>query len=487
MFFNIFRFCGIVVLWWVIVWYVLPADVRQLPPFSLVLLHVVPPLTVELTWFLSKRLRIFLKARTALAVAAAQEREQQAALDAAMAAHRTALQQRRTGVECRGVWALVPKVPDWYDDDGHSGRSALLEQSVEKVWAVGREAALLPLLQRVFEAAVSQSEAVAWLPVYVTPGGVFDAATQQALIEKAWQQAMAAQKVDRIPSRCDCRLLPGSGWAPDRAIALFDGDPSLSAFVLLGMDLLLDGTEEDVDSGAWAGRRNVAPGYAVAAVLLSRPGLVAQPQENAASGEGGEDESYTPYWERDQRGGDQVVRWGGLSQQLQFSLLALIPFATLRRPCSACCENPGRESELMRHMHHAVENVLINAGLRDLPFRSDSDAVPEPSEDAAPPEDAAPLKLGWLVHNAGVMGDTARATRMTVVALTLRDFGCEFDTVADASNVSIEYGHVGAARSVLMLSEALIRLAQRQKPVLAVEFGEGGNLDVMLVQTLEDA
>jgi hypothetical protein len=457
---GLLRFCCIVGLWWTVLWYILPVDFRQLSVPSLILLHIAPPLFVELMWFLFKRVRILFAAKAAKVAVAAQAKEQQTAFDSAMAAHQAELQHRRAYVECRAVWMVVPRVPEWHG--GVSAQCVLLEGCAKKTQAAGYEVMLLPLLRQMFEAAL-QNKVVAWLPVYVLPASHSEAGIQQVLVEKAWRQAVTACGIEQVPSRFDCRFLPGAGPVAERVIALFEGDPSLPALVLLGMD----SPEGD------ASEKDAVQGYAVVAVLLNRPGLVAQSRKEIVFG--GDADIYTPYWERD-HGSASQVHWGNVPQPLQADFLAIEPFATVHRPCLVCCEQPKRESELGRCIYHAVENALTNAGLRDLPFEGGGEA------------DTKPLELGWLTHNAGGMSSKDRASRVTAISVTLRDFGCELKSLAETSNITIEYGDVGVACGVLVLSEALIRAAQQQKPVLAVEFGGENDIGVTLAQPLaEDA
>ncbi|MCL1860330.1 MAG: hypothetical protein FWG52_02170, partial [Proteobacteria bacterium] len=124
----------------------------------------------------------------------------------------------------------------------------------------------------------------------------------------------------------------------------------------------------------------------------------------------------------------------------------------------------SKQGALTRQLHEAIQEALVYAGLRELPFKNKEaqDEQAKPVEKPKPTE-PKPLELGWLVHNAGSDGIGALAS-------SLGDFGCEFDLFAESSNLEKEVGDVGATRSMLMLAEALTRASQLQQPVLVAEF-----------------
>lgn len=478
MFLSALRFGGITGLWWALVWYVLPIDLRQLSVPSLVLLHLAPPLILTTAWSVFKRIRASRAAKAAEAAAAAQAAEQQSKLSAAKAAHEAELARRQTHVECRAVWAAVPKLPEWHD--GEPAQCLLLEQDIEGLPGAGREAALAPSLQQVFEAALLQSEAVAWLPVYLLPGRDLDGVAQLELVKQAWQQAIVACGIERAPAQPDCKFLPGSEQVADRVIALFDNDPTLPALLLLGLDSPLGDEPEDDDFAdepdveTLAQRRQVGkPSHAVAALLLSRPGLTTTADEYAGAEQQGEADAYTPYWEQQQGHEAGQAQWGRVPLPLQPGLVALAPLAALHQSRSAYRQGGlDKGNALARQIQGLVEGVLVNAKLRDLPFDS---------SEAQPPE---PLELGWLVHNSG--GVDVGGIRLAAVASALHYFGCEINPVDEASNVVVEHGDVGAARSALILAVALIRAAQTQKPVLAAEFDGNDSIGIGLARPVTE-
>jgi hypothetical protein len=85
------------------------------------------------------------------------------------------------------------------------------------------------------------------------------------------------------------------------------------------------------------------------------------------------------------------------------------------------------------------------------------------------------LDLGWFAHNSG------SAFRLGALSPALIDCGCEIDPFKDAGELEKEYGDVGAARGALMLAEALIRVAQLQKPVLTARFDGDKSIEIGLI------
>jgi hypothetical protein len=451
-----------------VVWFALPLDLAQLPVSSLLTLHIAPPPLLVITWFLSKRVWASHVTRVESRAAAARESAQQRELDAARAAHMAELNRRRAHVECRAVWGSVPNIPDWYD--GPTAQATLLVQN-EKA----QKSALAPLLQKVFETALRQSEATVWLPVYIVPGRDLDGMTQLEWVGQV-RQSVAECNVRQFPAKPVCSLLPGRGHVSDRVIALFENDSTLPALVLLGMDALSGDARED-DSGS-----AVKPGYSVVAMLLSRPGLIMMTDaEIAASQRAAADlHSHRPFWEKEQEHAAQIdrVQWSFVPAPLQPGLMSLKPFATLYRSARSQ-DKLARGNALARQLQPLIKEVLVNAALFDLPFNDNKASKrQEAGNDLEPPT----LDLGWLVYDSGVPDHKGRGLRFTSVIAALDSLGCELEPVDEVSDLFAEHGDVGAARGMLMLAEALIHAGQLQKPVLFAEFDDkGGTVDVGLV------
>jgi hypothetical protein len=471
--FSLLRLVVVVVVWWAALWFALPVDLQQLSVPELVSWHLGPPLLAVAVWSLFKRFRAWSADDKIRAEEAAREAEQQAKLDADKAASEAELAQRRAHVECRGAWIFTLKMPEWYK---FVSQCFLEGEDAGRVCKAGWDEALAATGRRVFESVLQQSAALAWLPVYTVPGRNLDSSLQMALLQRVWRDTIDAAGLELSPSRADCKFLPGTGTIIERVIALFDNDPMLPALLLVGFDSPL-AVAKELPGDEKAARSPDRPGHAVAAVVLSRPGLALPEGLDAAlTQEAREANPYTPYWEREQEKiAIQVM--GRVPLPLQPDLLALEPFAALGRPRSLTAPRARQVSALLAAL-------LIDAGLRDpLPenhAEAEESESPDKSAEAEEGEGKAEEKgdaveFGWLVHNGGGTEDFADVKRIAAVTEAVQGFCEEFEPQQDVSNVGIEYGETGAARSVLMLAEGLMRVAQLQKPVLIAEYGEGGN------------
>ncbi|MCL1860399.1 MAG: hypothetical protein FWG52_02540, partial [Proteobacteria bacterium] len=209
-------FILLTVLWWTALWLALPVEWLQSEPPAFVLLHIAPPVLALAAGWAGKRAWSWHKTRAKRLADERKAAGKQATQDAAYVSHLADLARLRTHLECRGVWQELP---------------------LEVARRIGGESVLLSLLQRVFSKALSQCEAMAWLPVYVLVGrGVEESAVQLKLIQQAMQHAMTMTGVENLPPQPECIPLPGSGNLADRLISLFDNNPALPAAILVGID-----------------------------------------------------------------------------------------------------------------------------------------------------------------------------------------------------------------------------------------------------------
>jgi len=439
-------FVLLTVLWWAALWLALPVEWLQSEPPAFVLLHIAPPVLALAAGWAGKWAWGWRKTRANRLADERKAAGKRATQDAAYASHLVELARLRAHLECRGVWQELP---------------------LEVARGIGGESVLLSLLQRVFSRALSQCEALAWLPVYVLSGRGAEESVAQ-LIQQAMLHAVTMTGVENPPPQPECIPLPGSGNLADRLIALFDNNPALPAAILVGIDSPLGEAQQVEDSDSSPECR---PEHTVVAALLSRPGLAAPDAAQIARIEAIRNQAnnpMTPHWEREQARGENpdqaTLNWGNMPLPMQLAFLKnLPPVAALHR--TNTIQNPApKNSVLTRQFQDAIQKALIHAGLRELPFKSEEpqDEQTKPTEKPKP-EEPKPLELGWLVHNAdpGCIG---------ALASSLGDFGCELDLFAESSNLEKEVGDAGATRSVLMLAEALTRAAQLQQPVLVAEF-----------------
>ncbi|MCL1860250.1 MAG: hypothetical protein FWG52_01770, partial [Proteobacteria bacterium] len=207
-------FCA---LWWAALWLALPVEWLQGSLPSIVLVHVGPPILAISALWAGKRAWGWRKARVKRLADERETAGKKATQDAAYASHLTELARLHAHLECRSVWQ---------------------EHPLKVTQEIGGEAVLLSLLQQVFSKALSQCEALAWLPVYVLSGrrDAEESAAQLKLIQQAMQHAMTMTGVENLPPQPECIPLPGSGNLADRLISLFDNNPALPAAILVGID-----------------------------------------------------------------------------------------------------------------------------------------------------------------------------------------------------------------------------------------------------------
>jgi len=445
----------IAALWWAALWLVLPIEWLQGALPSFIAVHVVPPFLPVVVWWTGKRVWAWRKEKAKERAEKKEAAEKEAAQEAAKAAHREALERRRAHVEFRAIWAEFGNTPKWADKEKEP--CLFRDLPPEVLQGTGLEAALTFSLQLVFSAAFAKAKAAVWLPVRL-------ASNHPELLEitaQAWHRAVAENKIEHSPEQPDYSLLPGEGAIQDRVIALFENDPNLPAVILVGMDSpLADSKPSQVF--------NTKPDHAVAALLLSRPGLIAPNEAQITASQRREaNDPMETYWEREQAYSvGTSPQWGKVPIPLQpIFLQNFPPIAVLHR--ASAVRNPAtKPSALTQQITKATQEALISAGLRELPFE-------EQKTEQAKPKESEFLDLGWIVH-------TANREYLGPLISALRDVGCELDPIAEASNVLMEHGDVGEARSMLMLAESLIRAAQLQKPVLVAEFNEDISIGIAL-------
>jgi hypothetical protein len=445
MFFAVLRVLLVFVLWWALLWFVLPVDWSREGPLSLVFQHVAPPLLVMVMWWLFKRLRVWYALRAEQIAAQRMAAEDEGQQKAAQAAHREGLLARRAHVECRGVWMALSRPPDWM----RKGAFPFIREDAERIRESERVDALAASLERVLGAAFRQCEALAWLPVRLAHDG-YDGLEAADRVVGVWRRAVEASGMTHLPP-LDCQVLPGTGNLVERAIDLFRDAPALPAVLVLGMDSPLADAPRDFGAG-----------HAVLALLLCRPGLDALETGQPDSGMQ-EADPYTPFWERASDPVAEVIQWGNIPPALRRDFLSCCPpIATLHKPAGLAEPDSWQARAVVRQIRDLVCESFVQAGLRDAPF----------GEAASAPEEAANPDIAWLVH------DSPDAHRFAALSSAMLDCGCELDSIAEASNARNACGNVGAAREALMLAVASIRAMQLGKPVLLAGFGKEGGMHV---------
>jgi len=457
--FYILRFLIIFALWWVALWLALPVEwIQQGSLPSLAMLHVGPPSFAMAFWLFGKRTLRWRKAKVKKRAANADAAVKEGQLAATKAAHQETLDRLRAHVECRAVWAELVRIPDYLAET--TERCVLLKLP-EELQGSGRETVLTSSLERVFEVALSQCEASVWLPVVIIDGSPI----QREWVVRAWHHAVTACGIKQSPQSPDCIILPDSREMVDRIVALFDKDPVLPAVILVGMD---SPVADDMAGAEDFGDEANEPGHVVTAMLLNRPGLTAPGNTQNSTLGREDDDPYMPYWERKHKY-DDSPQWGRIPPQLRLDFWDIPPLVMLYRSSSVNGLEQKRSSVLTRQIQDVIAKAFIHAGLRDLPLATEEGAKTDAADESELPE------FGWLVHNAPPI-------RLGALFCALRDSGCEIDPFVESVKLEKEHGNVGSAHSVMMLTGALIRAAQLQKPVLIAGFNEDNSLDISLVR-----
>lgn len=475
----LFLFVLIFGLWWVVLWLALPVNLESLTLPWLVSLHVAPPLALILSLVLAKRFWFWRAEKRKKQADEADAAGKRQTREKALAAHEQALKERRAYVECRGIWASLSTPGQWGEDFPSS--CALLYEDEDEDEDSARDStqddAISRSLQRIFEVAVMQNEALAWLPVRV----VSENEGEACQAAQDWQQVIkncqsnGTYRVGSLPSSPDCQCLPGEGDVINRVLTLFEQDPFLPAILLLGFDSLLSETPEDgSDSGT-------EPGYIVLALLLARPGLTAEeaapppPPEEKES-----DPNLVPYWDRPAVRVDTPGAWGRIPAALQSGFLEELPaLAALTRMRQVkATERPGI---FMNHIQQAIEDVFIDAGLCNLPFSGEKDKQEGDAAQAAedvPNKSVAP-EIAWLVHN-GNPNFVAR------IGGALSECRSDLNPLEKSTSVLDEHGNAGKAQSVLMQALAVTRATGLKKPVLLAKTCDKGGAALALVCPCKD-
>ncbi|MDR0633991.1 MAG: hypothetical protein LBF91_03330 [Azoarcus sp.] len=444
-FFGLLRLGLFTALWCALLWLALPLDLAAASPGALVGMHLAPPLLLEGLWRGLRRLPRWRANRAQQKAAAAAQAAEQTQRSAALAEQQRAMQRRRACVECRAVWLASPEAPSWYDGPR--------QQTPDTPAAVdaGQDDPLCQTLTHAFRNA-----AAPWLPLYLA-GGADPMAL--ARIESAWHKALAASGATRKPPYPGCKALPGHGVLADRLVTLFDEDPSLPAFMLLGL--------ENPPPGERA-----AP---VAAVLVNRPGL-------QAAETGADDESLLaagpdmlPFWERaklKRNAETDQTAWDKMPPSAQAALLAAPVIGVLHRTHAS----PAVRGNLARIAQARIEDALENAGLREAPRKEG-----EPTAEQTATAEAGLAGPAWFIYNGGRQDEPENGQRLAALVTALLALGHGIDPIHCASNASAQPGSAPLPR-LWMLAEALVQCARLQKPVLLAEFDGNGDVQAGIVR-----
>lgn len=454
---------GGTVLWWALLWLVLPlvfpVDWKSISPSAMLLIHVMPPmlLTFGRQWWQARQEK---KAEEEAAEQAqADEAERAAQRDAAREQHLAKLGERHQAVTCRWLWAAALPVkdePEWFAElpDGCQWQQLAAQED-----AMSALDYLAEPVQHAFAELYGTLPGAASLPLLqeIIPG---ESGIEQMAALKAWQQQAWLQvSVQDMPQQ-DCRFLAGSGSVGDRVLQYLQQDPELPGVLVLAADSPLaalgtDGLTEPDTYSQQQWRQTGKPGAAIVLMLFLRDDL--PPPAFIAPTEGQQEtkDIYQPYWERPL--GSSGAGWGRVPAADQAALAELPSLARLTQ-ASISQQTASSTIQLSRQMQPLLDNALVNANLLDYPFAAE-DAQPEANQAAT---------IGWLVHNSGEV--ETGGMRLAAIASNLTRHQIELNPIDDASNSVREWGNVGAALPAMLTALAVTHCARLATPVVLTCF-----------------
>ncbi|GHD57829.1 hypothetical protein [Jeongeupia chitinilytica] len=456
---NLSILIGLAVLWLGLLGFVIPFNAGAMSAPSLFALLVLPPMLFALGIACWRSWKTKREAAKQQADVDAQAKAQADRVAQARQTHDAELHERQHFAECRAVWANVvaESMPAWCDT---APAQALWTQGAPIAEVSERTAAIAEALSETLASAITETPALAWLPLYVLPGQGQDGRALLEQVRLSLHDALIEAGHDEAATTA-CKFLPGNGSLNDRVIALLRNDPTQPGLLLLACDSpLAEQPDEDefepldpqqVELQRWHGK----PGQAVVLQLFTRAGLAAPVVTADTTSD--EADPYQPYWERDHGRKDDASGWGRVPGQYRAGLTDLPPIARIHLSRELYSDSAlPTGNKLSQQLRATVEGALINACLRPLPF--------DPAESG----DDRSHTLAWLAHNCG--GVDVGGSRLAAVATVLSYFESELNPINDASNVVTEFGDVGGARSALLNAIAITQAAQLQQPVLIAEF-----------------
>ena len=193
-------------------------------------------------------------------------------------------------------------------------------------------------------------------------------------------------------------------------------------------------------------------GAAIVVMLWMRPGLQApvevEPAPDAI-------DPYQPYWEKTLP--VHHVEWGSVPAEAQQSLLMQPVLASLSQAAQAQDLHGGALS-LSKAMRPLLNDCMVNARLRAMPFNDEA----EPEIEALDP--------AWLVHNSGPI--KTGGTRLAAMGSILGTEQIDLNPIDQASNLLREWGDVGTAASAVLTAMAVCHCAKLDAPVVLTQFDQ---------------
>lgn len=441
---------------WGLLWFVVPVDWLQTSPTAVLIVHVLPPLLLTLGYYLWQRGKA---AREALA-AKAQEDEAEAARqqqrEAARLQHQAALAARQVAADCRWLWVhthVSEALPDWFREmpEGvYWQTSSASDEPLSSDWLDYFDAPVTEALTTLYRDLPGAACLPLLLQVVPQVSGIEYMQRVKTWQQQAWLQVWPQRGMPPL----DCRFLSAGSWLADSIVSSLQQDPDLPGVVVLAADApLLSATAEDEDT-VQQNRAQGEPGAALVLAVILRTDLPVP--MGVAWQQGGESDPYQPYWERPAVvAGDAA--WGAVPEFDQPAFLQQPLHVRLAQSSQVSLPRQGM-LQLIRSLHPALDDALVNAGLLDYAF----------APDEASNEQNRLHEVAWLVHNSGDL-DTG-GMRLAAIASNLSRQGIDIQPIDQASNTVREWGDTGVAGSLLLLATAVAQVHRLQAPVVQACF-----------------
>ena len=463
-------------LWWAILWFGIVPDFSKWSNPVLLAMHVLPPVTATMTWWIGGMLIERHKARQAEEHKKKAEAERQAALEEARTKHEQELQQRRFACDCRLVAIADLAVHEQCDLSEDENVSIQTVPAKEKTLALEQANildALEPAITQALRQVYREFGAAAAFPIYIVPPSNVAAIDVHRRLRDIHSQlvkelALPVKLKDGMPSILH---LPSGDNAANRVLGLFDSTPDLPGAIVLAFDSSLSQVREadpfdheQTPSDTSTGK----PGHGVFALLVTHPELPTMVKTVADHLDEDKPESMIPFWEKAAQPQGNLTLLTLAPPALREALVCQPSVARIHRAAFAQTgERPGHVLELERSLITLLEQAQIQAGLLELPFVNDNDAAQHVSKPASP--QTVP-RCEWLVHNAGDL--QLAGSRTAAIANALMHFQIELQPTAKGTNVVRQLGDLGHATSIGMLAIALAQARATAAPVLCTEFAE---------------
>jgi len=484
MLFSFLVFVVVSIAWVATLWFGIAIDAGKWSNPALLAIHVLPPLTLTLSWWFWRRHVKQKKIQTLEEREKKAQAEQQASLEAARAKHAQEMQTRRFSCDCRTIAIsdlatngngplVLPEGPSVSIDIVAADEKPTPAAKNDPFDAL--EPAIVKALGHVYE----KCGAAAVFPIYVVPPASASAVDVIKRVREINEKLIAGMMLPVKPKAGtpSVLFLPSGDSASNSVISLFENTPDLPGAVVLAFDSPLsqaaglsddeDALEQDTPLGK--------PSHGVFALLFTNANLPAMLNAVAGRRDGVEEEhdSLTPFWEKTQQPTGNLALLTMASRELREELAQLPVIARIHRAAlgqTGKGKDRERVLELSRILTTLLERAQINAELIDVPFVSEAAAGQADGKKDEEEKAPAGSRCEWLVHNAGEPDRSG--TRLSAMGSALLYFKIDRNLTEMATNIVSKVGNLGRATPIGMLAIALVQAQGKGAPTLCAEFSE---------------